>query len=172
MRYKIKEIGEGGIDVCVTINQAWLTTECPEATILVSEKGLQMEGRLEPAGNGYLLRGTLRGEFSVACARCLEPANVPIDAPIAVSFVEREAGDQEDDELQDDVIPFEHGIVDIGPSIREEILLGVPMSPVCRPDCAGICPKCGCNRNLTPCDCVKQPSETSKFSRLAKMKLQ
>jgi len=46
------------------------------------------------------------------------------------------------------------------------------MGPVCRPDCAGICPSCGRNRNLTPCDCDKQASENSKFGVLAKMKLQ
>jgi len=43
---------------------------------------------------------------------------------------------------------------------------------VCRPDCAGICPVCGRNRNVTPCDCEPRIAETSKLGALAKIKLQ
>ena len=75
-------------------------------------------------------------------------------------------------DLGDDVLPLEHGAIDIGPTIRDELLLAVPMSPICREDCAGICPTCGGNRNLTPCDCEKQAIETSKLAALAKIKLQ
>jgi uncharacterized protein len=173
MRYKIKDIGEGGIDLCVAISEAWLAAECPDASFSLSEKGIRLEGRIEPAGDGYLFRGTLQGELVGTCARCLEPALVQIEAPIAVTFVERdEVGKKEKEDLQDDIIPFEHGVVDVGPPIRDEILLAIPMSPICRPDCAGICSTCGRNRNLTPCACERQASETSKFGVLAKMKLQ
>jgi uncharacterized protein len=173
MRYKIKDIGEGGLDVSVVVSESWLKAECPDLPLELTAAGVRLEGRLEEAGNGYLLRGTLRGELTVACARCLEPAPVPIDAPVAVSFVERDEGAKaEEEEEQDDVVIFEHGVIDVGRPIRDEILLAVPMTPTCRPDCAGICPTCGVNRNLTPCGCEKQPSSASKLSALAKMKLQ
>ena len=173
MRYKTKDIGEGGIDVCVDVTGAWLAAECSDLAVGMSQGGVRLEGRLEPAGAGYLLRGQLRGELRVPCARCLEPAPVAVDAPMAVSFVEKEEGTQTDqDEPQDDVVVFEHGVVDLGPPIRDEILLAVPMSAVCRPDCAGICASCGRNRNLTPCDCEQRPIDTSKFGALAKIKLQ
>jgi uncharacterized protein len=98
---------------------------------------------------------------------------VLIDAPIAVTFIERdEPEESEDEDDQDDVISFQHGVIDVGLSIRDEILINVPMSPICQPDCAGICPICGANRNATPCACEKQPLETSKLGGLAKIKLQ
>jgi uncharacterized metal-binding protein YceD (DUF177 family) len=173
MRYKIKDIGEGGLDLSVPVNQAWLTSECSETSVGLGEDGLRFEGRLEPAGEGYLLRGTLHGTLTASCARCLELAPIAIDSPMAVNFIEDAARDDEgDDDEGDDVLPFEHGVIDLGPPIRDEILLAVPMSPVCREDCAGICPSCGCNRNLTPCDCEKQAIETSKLAALAKIKLQ
>ncbi len=173
MRYKIKDIGEGGIDVCVDVTQAWLASECPDLSASLSSAGVRLVGRLEPAGDGYLLRGNLQGEMKVACARCLEPAPVAVDAPMAVSFVEkRDDSSGDEDEVQDDVVTFEHGVIDVGGPIRDEILLDVPMSAVCRPDCAGICPTCGRNRNLTPCDCEKKAIDTAKFSALAKIKLQ
>jgi uncharacterized protein len=172
MRYKIKDIGEAGVDVCVEVTEAWLSAECSDLSVGLSKAGVRLEGRLEPAGDGYLLRGTLRGELRVACARCLEPALVSIDAPMAISFVEQEDDEDDDDEAQDDVVVFEHGVIDVGGPIRDEILLAVPMSTVCREDCAGICPSCGLNRNLTPCGCEKPANDTSKLSALAKIKLQ
>jgi uncharacterized protein len=115
----------------------------------------------------------LRGVLTVSCARCLEPAPVAIDSPMAISFVEKGEDDEEaPDEAQDDVVKFEHGVLDVGRPIRDEILLAVPMSAICREDCAGICPSCGRNRNLTPCDCEKRAIDTSKLGALAKIKLQ
>jgi uncharacterized protein len=170
MRYKIKDIGEAGLDLSVPVSQAWLTSELSETSVGLGEDGLRFEGRLEPAGEGFLLRGTLHGTLTTSCARCLETARIAIDSPLAINFVE-DAESSEDD-LGDDVLPLEHGAIDIGPTIRDELLLAVPMSPICREDCAGICPTCGGNRNLTPCDCEKQAIETSKLAALAKIKLQ
>lgn len=173
MRYKIRDIGEAGIDVCVDVSAAWLASECADAAVTLSQAGVRLEGRIEPAGEGYLLRGNLRGALTVSCARCLEPAVVAIDSPMAISFVEKGEDDEDDpDEAQDDVVKFEHGAIDVGGPIRDEILLAVPMSVICREDCAGICPSCGRNRNLTPCDCEKHAIDTSKLGALAKIKLQ
>jgi Predicted metal-binding, possibly nucleic acid-binding protein len=92
---------------------------------------------------------------------------------VAVNFVERdEAEDGDDGDSEDDSVSFQHGVIDLGLALRDEILLAVPMTPICRPECAGICPSCGRNRNLTPCDCEKQALETSKLGALAKIKLQ
>jgi len=173
MRYKTKDIGEGGIDVRVVVSEAWLAAECPDASFGVGQGGIRLEGRLEPAGDGYLFRGTLRGELLAPCARCLEPAPVQLEAPMAMSFLDlKGVQDEMDEEAQDDVQTIEHGTIDLGPVIRDEILIAVPIGPVCREDCAGICPTCGRNRNLTPCDCAKQSPQTSKLGALAKMKLQ
>lgn len=173
MRYKIKDIGEGGIDLCVAVSEAWLAAECPDASLGLSEAGVRLEGRLESAGDGYLLRGTLRGELTVPCARCLEPAPVTIESLMTVSFIERdEPEENEEADAEGEVVSFQHGVIDLGLPIRDEILLAVPMTATCRTDCAGICPVCGRNRNLTPCDCEKQALATSKLGALAKIKLQ
>jgi len=173
MRYKTKDIGEGGLEVRVVVSEAWLAAECPDASLGLTRAGLALEGRLEEAGDGYLLRGTLRGELVVTCARCLEPAPIAVDSPVVVTFVESDGKDGPDaEDAQEDVVTFDYGTIDLGLPIRDELLLAVPMSAVCRPDCAGICPVCGQNRNLTPCDCEKRLREASKFGVLAKMKLQ
>jgi uncharacterized protein len=177
MRYKIKDIGEG-LDVSVSVSAAWLAAECPDFSLGLTDAGVRLVGRLEPVGEGFLLRGTLSGGLVASCARCLEPATVAIESPVAVTFiegdevVETDAAEDEAENMPDDVVMFQHGVIDVGRAIRDEILLAIPMTAVCRPDCAGICPTCGCNRNLTPCGCEKRALETSKLGALAKVKLQ
>ncbi len=86
---------------------------------------------------------------------------------------EDEAPDEDDDNLEaPDVIPFEEGVIDLAGELREEILLALPQSPLCKEDCAGLCPVCGGNRNAAPCDCEeKARAANSKFGVLNKLKI-
>jgi len=172
MRYKIKDIGDEGIDVRVAVTEAWLKAECPDLDMRPSEGGIVLSGRLEPAADEYLLRGALRGGLLVQCVRCLEPATLVLDVPVTLTFVEwDEPGAEEDDDEEAEVIRVLDGVIDVGPEIRNELLLALPMGPLCREDCAGICPTCGVNRNLTPCECAKRPAGGGKLGALAKVRL-
>ena len=67
---------------------------------------------------------------------------------------------------------FEGGELDLGAELRDEILLAMPISPLCREGCKGLCPVCGGNRNNLACDCEeKQRQATSKLAALGKLKL-
>ena len=173
MRYKTKDIGDEGLDICVAVTEAWLRAECPDLDMRPSHGGITLSGRLECAGEEYLLRGALRGGLLTQCVRCLEPATLVLDVPVTLTFVEREepSGDEEDEDGAEDVITFQDGVIDLGPEIRDELLLALPMGPLCREDCAGICPTCGANRNLTPCQCAERPAGGGKFAALVKVKL-
>jgi uncharacterized protein len=174
MRYKTKDIGEAGLDLRVPVTAAWLTAECPDLDARPGDGGITLVGRLEPSGSSYLLRGDLRGALVTSCARCLEPALVPVDVPVTVSYVDSDDGDegQTDADEDGDLRTFGGGQIDLGPEIRDEILLAVPMGPLCRPDCAGICSVCGGHRNLAPCDCEeKQRRATAKLAALRDLKV-
>jgi uncharacterized protein len=173
MRYKIKDIGDEGLDIHVAVTEAWLKAECPDVDARPAEGGIVLDGRIEQAGDEYLLRGALRGGLLTQCVRCLEPATLALDVPVMLTFVEGEEpkGEEEDEDDAEDVITFQDGVIDVGAEIRDELLLALPMGPLCREDCAGICPTCGANRNLTPCDCAQHPAGGGKFAALAKVKL-
>ncbi len=181
MRYKINNIGDEGVPVSVSVTEAFLAAECPELGARPAPKGLRLVGYIAKAGDDdYLLQGNLRGELATTCVRCLEPAVVALDVPIAVAFVESDdAGpkgtdDDEDDDKDGagDVMTFSGGIIDLTDELRDEILLAVPFGPLCREDCAGICPVCGGNRNTSPCDCAAaQRRAGGKLGDLAKIKL-
>jgi uncharacterized protein len=174
MRYRTKDIGDSGLEVRVPITAAWLGTECPGLDIEPGPAGVALSGRIDPSGDSYLLRGDLRGALVTPCGRCLEPATIELNVPLVVSYVEKDE-DEEDEEADDedgDVRSFSGGEIDLGPEIRDEIFLAMPIGPLCRPDCAGICSVCGGNRNVTPCDCEeKQRIASNKLSALKDLKI-
>jgi uncharacterized protein len=174
MRYRIKDIGDAGLDVQVPLTAAWLETECAGVEVEPAPAGVALSGRIDRSGESYLLRGQLRGALITPCSRCLEPATVELDLPIVVSYEEADedtaeaAGDDEDG----DVRSFTGGEIDLGPELRDELLLAMPIGPLCRAECAGICSVCGGNRNATPCDCEqKQRMASSKLSALKDLKI-
>jgi uncharacterized metal-binding protein YceD (DUF177 family) len=172
MRYKLKDIGDEGVEVRVAVTEAWLKAECPDIELRPSPEGVHLTGRIDRTGEEYLLRGALKGSVVTTCARCLEPANLALDVPVTVTYAEsaNPTGDDEDADDQD-ILPIVDNVIDVGSEIRDELLMALPMRPLCREDCAGICPSCGVNRNLTPCDCAVRGGGGGKLSALARVKL-
>ena len=115
--------------------------------------------------------GTFRGHVVVACSRCLEPMRIEIDDPLRVTFMPRhempaeegaesEAADADDEGAQVneedlDLFPYEGEAIDLEPLFREQFVLAIPFSPLCREDCKGLCPQCGIDRNTATCTCEK-----------------
>jgi uncharacterized protein len=181
MLFKIKEIGDDGLSLNLPITAAWLAAECPGLDAVPGVGGITVRGQLLPIGEGeeVFLRGTLRGVLESTCSRCLENARVPIDIPLAVTFVARPDGDDQSDdddeesEKDADIATFDGVEVDLGPEIRDQILLTFPIKPLCREDCAGLCPVCGGNRNQTACACQvpQNTTRTPLAAALGKLKI-
>jgi uncharacterized protein len=115
--------------------------------------------RVEKNGDQVSIRGRLEADAHLECVRCLKPVQIAIQAPFEV-FAERAGGRRRelDDALErDDYMMFHDGRrLDLREQARETLLLEVPMAPKCRPDCAGLCPRCGADLNQGPCGCAPQ----------------
>ena len=144
------------------IGAAWLASECPDLDATPGPGGVRLRGQLLCSGDDVFLRGTLRGSLATTCARCLEPARVPLHVPMTVTFVARGRHANDDDEDEErgggddenvDTVSFDGVEVDLGTQVKDEILLAFPITPRCRETCAGLCPSCGANRNQVACDC-------------------
>ncbi|HEU5350305.1 MAG TPA: DUF177 domain-containing protein [Terracidiphilus sp.] len=109
------------------------------------------------------LKGHFAGRFEVPCARCVEPVEVPLGAEFDLLFrplgadagaPERaiSAGETEIGYYQGDSLLLE----DV---LREQVLLSLPARTLCKPDCKGLCPRCGKNRNLEACACEEGPRD-------------
>lgn len=170
MRFKINEIGDGGLAVDVAITSDWLATACPDLEAKPTAKGLKLKGRLSASGDEYLLTAHIRGSLDATCGRCLEPARVVVDAPLVVTFV---SADEDEDVGDDaDVVGFAGNEIDLSDEVRDEILLAIPLKPLCSESCLGLCAVCGGNRNTVPCNCeVEQKQAASQFAALGKLKI-
>jgi len=108
------------------------------------------------------VEGPISIEASLACSRCLEEYNLSMSLYMAIKLTPKnvlpEAAEMElhNDDL--DVCYYEGDEIDLDPFIYEEIMLNLPLRPLCSEECKGICPTCGKNRNTEPCDCPEAPS--------------
>lgn len=126
-----------------------------EGAIAVSP--LDAEAEVSNTGDGVLVRVKAEGQMTLQCSRCLEEFRTPVAFVAEQEFRENatESGDDEDE--QDDSLPFPaDGQVDVSDIVRQAFLLSLPMKPLCRPDCRGLCPVCGKNLNEGSCDCATQ----------------
>src|SRR4029078_3128640 len=93
--------------------------QCPDLGAKPGPGGVKLRGVLEKSGDDVLLRGELRGVLETQCSRCLDSARVDLDIPLTVSFVEKGAdGDADEDYDDGDVVYFEGGGIDVGAGLR------------------------------------------------------
>ena len=114
---------------------------------------LQVSGRASMAGSGEVLVDlALRGELEQECRRCLTGVVTPLDLKVLLVFgpVDEEIGD--DGEIRP--LDPEALELDVGEAVREELILAVDPFVLCDPECRGLCPRCGVDRNREMCECT------------------
>ncbi|MCL1841719.1 MAG: DUF177 domain-containing protein [Propionibacteriaceae bacterium] len=99
---------------------------------------------LESAGDGIWVSGTVTARLVGECARCLAPLDEQRSFPLQELYY-YPGKDAEEDAL---FVTDEQ--LDLEPALRDAIVLELPFSPLCRPDCKGLCPECGANLNDDP----------------------
>lgn len=118
---------------------------------VVLAEPLQVDGVLEATGRGdFFWRGSLAGRVRTVCRRCLTEMTVPVVAAVEALFTTN-ADMQDDPSVYPLVEPVTH--VDVSGAVREELALAAQPYPLCREDCAGLCPHCGADLNQGPCGC-------------------
>lgn len=103
---------------------------------------LHAELVLQGASGGVLVRGTAETEATHSCHRCLTEWTEPIEVEVAEIL-----GLEEDP----DGYPLDGEVADLEAPLRDAVLLAIPLSPTCRPDCRGICATCGGDLNTGSC---------------------
>ena len=122
-------------------------------------EGVQLH--LERDGIDVFVTGELRATVTQTCGRCLEPSEATATVPINVRLVPRPGtGDTVELAADDlDVDFYEKDEFDLGALIEAETALALPMKPLCREGCLGLCLVCGGNRNVVACGCPPRPAD-------------
>jgi uncharacterized protein len=140
----------------------WLTFKTP----------LSIQGSLDKLGETLTLRAHARSEVEETCGRCTRTFVRPLDVELLV-FSDRRGSDDESTsrELERDgqLIYHDGASLDITDAVREAIILSLPISPVCREDCRGLCPGCGADLNEESCRCTGERTD-SRWSALKDLK--
>jgi uncharacterized protein len=151
------ELAPGAVDLGEEATQVGLLATSGEAEVLHEHRGPR-----EIVAD-IRLRGKFAGRFEVPCARCIEPVEIPLEAEFDLIFrpavadsepTERSITAQETEigyYLKDSLL-----LEDV---LREQVLLSLPVRTLCKPDCKGLCPRCGENRNTQACTCEEGPSD-------------
>jgi uncharacterized protein len=144
------------------------------------DPGLRQSGDLRVEGRADLLNSVmeirLRGVFAVEvhseCERCLELAAFRLDRTFDLFYSPQESSPEAGEvALRAGEIElgfYEGDGLDLTDVLREQILLALPMQRLCGPDCRGLCPVCGTNRNQQQCSCVVSV-EDERWAALRKL---
>lgn len=153
----------------------------PPGEIDLEDPSLRQKGDVSTQGVVELLSHTLgevriKGHLAASiesdCDRCLEPAIFAMDEDIDLFFrpvdTSPDSEEVEIDEGEAEISFYEGDRLHLEEILREQILLSIPMQKVCRPDCKGICPNCGGNRNEVTCGCQPRPAD-ARWAALSKL---
>lgn len=123
-------------------------------------------------GEGFNAQGVLSSELLMNCTKC----NSEFRQPFSVEFSERFIKTSEDEAEELECYAFSGEVLELDKMVLDLIVLNAPVYGLCKPDCKGLCPQCGCDLNITQCACVPIADEDeeeeippSPFAQLAKL---
>jgi uncharacterized protein len=145
----VSDLDAAGRSVRFPVRSAWIRGALEGTQVDPAGADGVLDLRLSKSGADVVVRGSLRAELIVPCARCLEPARVTVSEPVSALVVPRTAlrdshGEGDDGDLapeQADMISYDGETVVLDDLVRDELMLGIPMIPLCSEGCPGISPR-------------------------------
>jgi uncharacterized protein len=161
MRYNVAQLlkGQTGAQRRYDLNEdvGYLDPELEPVEPLVGSLVLMRTSQ------GVLATGRFRTTLLAECRRCLEPCTADAEFDLeeefypAVLIGETPVDDVPEEERDEALSIDEHHILDLSEVMRQALWLATPRETLCHPDCRGLCPDCGENRNLGTCNCAQAP---------------
>jgi uncharacterized protein len=121
-----------------------------------SLRKVDVKSRITKTSSTIFIKGNLSVLLDIYCSRCLEDVSLPISTDFAYTLVPAKPETKEDLELKAEELElsyYQGDFIDLMPIFCEQIILQIPLKPLCREDCKGLCPHCGINLNNTSCNC-------------------
>jgi len=169
----IAKLGEQGLEVEEALPREWLDN-IPEFSgdeqTHLDERGIEIKLRVLLEGENLRVSGKVKAGLVTICSRCGESMTYQLAGYIDRRLLKGPVPELPAElELTPEELTREYYLgeeLDLSPLLREEVALLVPVQPLCREDCEGLCPQCGANRNLGKCSCLREASDP----RLAALK--
>jgi uncharacterized protein len=120
----------------------------------LEEEPLKADLRAESVVEGILVTGRVHGDTTLECARCLKRFHSDVDLEVCELFLA--PGAEPEDEESYRIAGTD---MDLEPMLRDAVTLSLPLNPLCRDDCKGMCARCGRDLNLGACDCTEDTTD-------------
>ena len=117
---------------------------------------VSLQGTVDKDKDRFRLVGTVTTVLELTCSRCLEPFELPVAATFDVRYLPQSENSGEEREVEEDDLSdafYRDEQIDLGQLMEEQFYLALPMKPLCRDACKGLCPNCGTNLNDEQCSC-------------------
>ncbi len=130
---------------------------------------------LAVAGDAVRVAGAVKADLQVSCSRCLKPVDWSLNKEFDLEYHPDPEVSREGEEIELEFGELTVGFyrneqLDVGASVGEQIVLELPMKPVCKESCEGLCDQCGQDLNEGPCSCSGRPLDP-RLAMLADLKL-
>jgi uncharacterized protein len=169
MRIRVDEIPAEGQDIEGSIEPSELQLDVPGYRL---NEPFTFSGHAEKTVDDVYVEGSLRGAVSSECSRCLMNFKMPLDLDFKIMYVpdEERVGKKVDMiEPDSNLSLYKNDVIDLLREINELVLVSLPLKPICRSDCKGLCPQCGTDLNVSACGC-EQSKGPSPFDKLKDLK--
>ena len=148
----VHELDAGGKDYDFPIRAAWIRGALEGHEASAASNDGRVKVRASKSGHDVVVHGTLDATLTIPCARCLEPFELPIHSDLSVLYVpasrmktSEDTGEKELqlDDAEADTLPYAGESVVLDDLVRDELVLEVPMIPLCSEGCPGMSPAPG-----------------------------
>ena len=120
-------------------------------SVVSANETVEADALLDSVDGGIEVTATVSAPWTGLCRRCLEPVSGRLEAHVREMYRPRRPGEAPEDD--EETYPLSGELLDLQPLVRDAILLELPIAPLCREDCAGLCASCGADLNDGPCSC-------------------
>jgi len=171
MRIKIDQIDESGSDLSLNApaGRFPVLNQMADQGQAGFSLPVTLEVRLWRIGQLVKADAAAHTSVNLTCSRCLAEFTQPIASRFSLTFAPRPAGETaaaaKDAGADADLFFHDGKEVDLTEGVQEQIVLAIPMQPLCNPACKGLCPGCGVDLNTQACTCPPAGSN-SPFAAL------
>jgi len=140
------------------LNEIELIVPASKWSIESLKEDVRVRLKLLKTGEKLTVKGDVTFALTLECSRCLTEFRKEFNEKLDIFFIPGASEAKEKELSADEAKTLFYGSkgIDLFPAIRDTILLSVPMKPLCREDCKGLCPQCGKNLNDGPCGCTNK----------------
>jgi uncharacterized protein len=180
VQVRVDDIKDGGLSLRFTEAADRLGTlaEALEGDDVRIDHPVTVAAYARWAGDMVEVEGEILTLANLACGRCLARYDLPLAIPFTLTYArdlppvaaEEDGAEIELSAEEMGLIPFSGEEFDLSETIQEQVILALPLQPLCRETCRGLCPQCGADLNEEPCLCQPRPLN-DRFAALRDFKI-